>query len=108
MPKKSKKATPPELDFIFQRELLAEKDYGEFWGRWGKANKREKERIVNEYLGEEAEETDDTISAPVTRNKKTAKFQAEVIGGRVARRNKRGQFSKRGTFYQAIRYRRKK
>jgi hypothetical protein len=108
MPKKGKKSTPPELDFIFDRELIEEDDYRDFWGRWGKANKREREDIINSYLEEEAEQdSEEPLTGIVTKNRLLARNQAEIIGGYVARRNKSGRFSKRGHFYQAIRRRRK-
>lgn len=108
MPKKKGKGTPPELDFLFERDLIEEDDYREFWGRWGKANKKERDRIINSYLEEEAEEDqEEPIAGIITKNKKLAKDQARIINGYVVRRTSNGRFSKRGHFYQAIRRRRK-
>lgn len=100
--------TPPELDFLFARGLVEEDEYIEFWPRWWKASPNEKEEIINEYLEEDAEDfPDEPIKATLTRDKNLAQFQAELIDGYVARRNKKGRFSKRGVYYQAIRKGRK-
>lgn len=103
MSKKGGKKTPKELDYIFERHLVKESDYAEFWRRWW-----EDEEIAEEYLDETGKEVEFVDREPissyaVTRVKKTAEWQAKLLGGYVIRRNKQGKFSKRGKFYQAVR-----
>lgn len=113
MPKK--KGTPEELDYLFERDIIDEEDYVDFWSRYWALNEAGRKNLINEYLERAIDFsgsgiTDDIdigkplkISGTVTKNKADATKQAKIIGGRVVRRNKRGQFSKRGTRYQAIR-----
>jgi hypothetical protein len=110
---KSKKATPAELDFLFSRKIIDEGEYRDFWSNYWKASNSEREEIVSGYLEDKAEETEEDeenipLSGIVTTNRSLATDQANRIGGVVRRRNRFGQFSKRGRFYQAIRTRRKK
>lgn len=106
--KKGKKSTPPELDFLFERALVEEDEYRDFWSRWWKAGKIEREDIIEKYLEEESEEEPETpLTGSITKVRATAEFQAKLMGGRVVRRNKKMQFSKRGIYYQAILGRRK-
>lgn len=101
---KGGKTTPAELDFLFARNIVSEEEYKEFWPRWWHATPNEREDILNEYLEEDAEDfPEQPIKATLTRDKNLAKFQAELINGYVTRRNKKGRFSKRGVYYQAIR-----
>jgi len=108
MPKKAKRATPPELDFIFDRDLISEDDYGEFWKEWFSSNQRGKQDIIDRYLEEsgsktEKGETELPLKGIITKDKKVAQNQARSINGFVVRRNRTGKFDKRGHFYQAVR-----
>lgn len=104
MPKKGKKTTPPELDFLFERRLIPEDQYKDFWPRWWNSNKKEKEEIIKEYLIEESiEHPELPLKGILTKNKKLAEEQAVAINGKVVRKTKQGRFSKRGKFYQAVR-----
>lgn len=76
---------------MFDRSIVSENDYAEFWhGYWKSENKDE---FINAWLG------------MVTKNRAEADARAKAIGGYVVRRNKRGQFSKRGRFYHVVRRR---
>ena len=112
MPKKGKKGTPPELDFIFDRHLIDEDQYRDFWGNWFKISSEERKKLISKFE-EDLYETEEEKEAPkkpttgtITKNRKLAEQQALAIGGYVARRNAKGQFSKRGRNYQAIRRKR--
>lgn len=92
--------TPKKLDNLFAREVIPESEYKDFWPRyWRAENEREQKRVIADYTG----------SALVTRTREeaendTKRLSAEVeIKYVVRRRNKKGQFSKRGRFFQAIR-----
>lgn len=109
MPKgKGKKATPPKLDGLFARGVITEENYKEFWAEYWPASERERKEIIKRYIAELAEEEPERpVSGTITRNHAEAKRQAKAMGGYVARRNASGKFSKRGTYYQAIKRSRK-
>jgi hypothetical protein len=103
-----KKSTPPELDFLFDRDIISEDDYGGFWQQWWKADKERQREIIDGYLKEEMEEAPGAPQVgSLTKDKKLAEFQAKLLNGYVVRRNKKGQFSKRGKIFQAMKPRRK-
>lgn len=119
--KKGKHSTPEELDPLFSRGTITEDMYQDFWTDWWKAKSQpQRDEIIRFYISESIEERvaeaieegEGVATLPllgtITRNKKEAKKQADIIGGYVARRKKNGQFSKRGRYYQAIKTRRKK
>lgn len=98
-----KHTTPKELDFIFDRHIIEEEAYASFWQRWWRADDRQKENIVNEYLITEADESPFLpLRGSVTKSRESAEATATAIGGYVVRRDRNGRFSKRGKFYQAI------
>lgn len=95
-----KHRTPKHIDHLFQREVIPEAEYKEFWPRFWKAdNAREQKRVVADFSG----------ASVVTKNKAEAEADAkrlsDELGERftVRRRDKRGRFSKRGKHFQAIR-----
>lgn len=103
--KKGGKTTPPKLDHLFQRHVIEESDYRKFWPRyWKAADAIERAKVVAEYTG----------AALPTKSKtqaiEDAARLAENVGTKytVRRRNKRGQFSKRGRIFQAVRSSRRK
>jgi hypothetical protein len=101
-----KRGTPPELDYLFERQIIDPENYVDFWVAYKRKGitKSEQQEIVDGYvaLAEEAE-GDEELQAPlahvVTRNRADAEKQAMRTGGRVQRRNAKGQFSSRGTYY---------
>jgi hypothetical protein len=107
--RKARKKTPENLDFAFERKLVGEVEYKEFWPRWWGANKSEQQEIIDELLAIAVDDAPTLpLSGTVTKVRKTAEEQAKLIDGYVARRKKNGQFSKRGSLYQAIRKGRKR
>lgn len=110
---KKKHVTPGELDTLFARGVVFEQDYQEFWKTWWGSNENERSDIITDLLAEVVEEQSDTafdkkgITLHVTKNKDAAEKQAAIIGGYVVRRNAKGQFSKRGRHYQAVKRRKK-
>lgn len=121
MSKSGGKTTPDELDYLFERDVIDEEDYAEFWVGYWKAesspNLQDKDEYINEWL-EVARLRDGgelggigqgelPLAGVVTQFKDTAERQAVAIGGYVVRRDKRGRFSKRGRKYQAIKRRSK-
>ena len=107
MPKKGKHVTPDELDFIFDRDLISEDDYGQFWKDWFDASKREREDIIEDYRGRgkegEEEETENLpLKGTVTKNRGVAESQAKAIHGHVVRRDRTGKFNRRGSYFQAV------
>jgi hypothetical protein len=113
MGKEKGKGTPDELDYLFERDIIDEEDYVYFWRNYWRRGESGRQSLINEFL-ERANELDSeeqgelSLAGVVTKNKADAIRQAKSIGGRVVRRNKRGQFSKRGRSYQAIRHGKKK
>lgn len=121
MAKKGKRSTPTELDPLFSRGTISEDMYADFWSQWWKLRSQDsKDELIRFYMQESIEERvaeaieegEGVATLPlhgnITKKRKEAERQAEIIGGYVARRNKRGQFSKRGRFYQAIKRRTKR
>lgn len=115
MPKKKHK-TPPNMDHLFDRDLISEADYRDFWDGYWKA--RDKDQYIEDWIGEEEEEEPEreiTPPPPIEKPKphrgktarKTAEREARKIGGYVVRRDARGRYSKRGHTFQAIRRRKK-
>ena len=108
MAKKGKKSTPPGLDHLFKRHIINEAEYRSFWPAWWEATTDdERQELIEFYSGDEEEEEEKPKKhyAP-TKVRKTAEKQAREIGGYVVRRNSKGQFSKRGKIFQAIRRKR--
>ncbi len=114
MSKTGGRGTPDDLDYLFERDIIDEEDYVDFWASYWKRDEAGREELVNEYLniaaiaeGEQGEGgTSLQLSGVVTQVKQTAIDQAASIGGYVVRRDKRGRFSKRGHYFQAIRRKR--
>lgn len=110
---KKKHETPEHLDYLFERHIIEEESYGDFWERYWSGNARERRDLEQEYIESAAEELPEPekaerlSSGKVTRSKAEAGRQAKAIGGYVIRRNAKGQFSARGKHYQAIRRRKK-
>jgi hypothetical protein len=102
-----KHETPPELDYLFERDIVDEEDYGSFWEDWyGAKNKSEKQNVINDWLelaAKDEEKNTKEIAGVVTRNRKDAERQAKSINGRIVRRNAKGRFSRTGKSFQAIR-----
>jgi hypothetical protein len=93
---------------LFQRKVIGKKQYREFWdGYWGNKRSRDKERYIDKFVSELQLELPikERTTGTITRSIEHAKQQAKEIGGYVIRRNKRGKFSKRGQFYQAVKRR---
>lgn len=120
---RKKHKTPPELDFLFDRDFIDEEDYKEFWPRWWKANELQRNNIINEYQEKVSqleifskEDHFPTKGIVYTASKFTsvaearakAESEAKHIGGFVVRRNKNGRFSRNGSKFQAIRRRKRK
>jgi hypothetical protein len=108
------KGTPDDIDHLFERDIIDEDDYAQFWSEyWREPNQRGRDRVVNDWL-EVAATRDDQgqtnlqLAGTVTKIRLTAIRQAESIGGRVVRRDRFGRFSKRGHSFQAIRYNKQK
>jgi hypothetical protein len=110
MPRK-KHSTPEHFDYLFDRDIITEDMYRDFWSEWWQSSPSEQNEMIQFYTGEEEEEPEfisENLKHPkMTISKPEAERQAKIIGGYVARRNSRGRFSKRGKFYQAIRRKRK-
>lgn len=105
MPKK-KHDTPEHLDHLFERDIITEDMYRDFWVEWWQSSSSEQNEMIQFYTGEEENEPQFVggLEHPLpTISRAEAERQAKVIGGYVARRNSRGRFSKRGKIYQAIR-----
>jgi hypothetical protein len=104
-----RKGTPDDLDYLFERDVIDEDDYAAFWEEyWDAKSKADKDAVVREWT-EIAAGLDNPVSVGVvTRNKSDATKQAQSLNDlgnveyKVVRRNARGQFSKRGTYYQAV------
>ena len=107
-----KKKTPEHLDYLFERSIIDADDYADFWKRYWKGNAADRKALVREYKqlvitwNDISESTDygetRRVTGVVTKSKHDAASQAKSISGRVVRRNAKGQFSKRGHYYQAI------
>jgi len=102
---RKKHKTPKELDYLFERKTISYKQYHDFWeGYWGERGKRSRERFVDSFVSELQLElpSQKRTSGTITNSRKSAKQQAEEIGGYVIRCTKKGKPSKRGKFYRAI------
>jgi hypothetical protein len=113
MGKDKGEGTPDELDYLFERDIIDEEDYVYFWRNYWKRGESGRQSLINEFLdmASESESTlgnEGKLAGVVTKNKAAAIRQAKSIGGKVVRRNKRGQFHKRGRSYQAVRHGKKK
>ena len=98
-----KKKTPAHLDYLFERSIIDADDYADFWKRYWKGNAGDRKALVREYKQLVIDYGDTRrVTGVVTKSKRDAASQAKAIGGRVVRRNAKGQFSKRGHYYQAI------
>jgi hypothetical protein len=104
-----RKKTPPELDHLFERDIIDEEDYRTFWPEYWKAKtKRQRDDVVREWT-DLAAESGQPVVGVVSRNRLDAERQAQSLNDlgdvayKVVRRNAKGQFSKRGTYYQAVR-----
>jgi hypothetical protein len=107
-----RKGTPEDLDYLFERDIVDEEDYREFWSEYWQRDAKGRRELEKEYVDRyneiESDLGDQTIGV-VYRNRKEAEQQAQALSEmgtteyRVTRRNARGQFSKRGTYYQAVR-----
>jgi hypothetical protein len=103
-----RKHTPGELDYLFARHVIDEDDYAAFWKEYWKASEARRKEIVNEYVQIAAEGSQQPLASVVTRSKSNAAKQAQQLSAttdrayRVVRRNAKGQFSKRGTYWQTI------
>src|ERR1700686_5109072 len=107
--KRGGRKTPAELDFLFDRHLVTEDQYKEFWPRWWNASESTKEDIINEYLEEAREESPFLpLKGIVTQDREVAERQATTISGYVVRRDRTGRFNRKGRFYQAIKRKGKK
>lgn len=105
---KKRKSTPGELDYLFERNIIQEEDYAAFWEEYWKASPERRKELVTEYIDIAAESDQTPVAGVVSRNRLDAERQAQSLNDlgnvayKVVRRNAKGQFSKRGTFYQAI------
>jgi hypothetical protein len=97
-----RKGTPDDIDYLFERDIVDEEDYIDFWSEYWSRNAQGRRELEKEYVDRAAEEAGTTL---VYRNRADAEKQAQALGNdmyRVTRRNASGRFSKRGTYYQAI------
>ena len=99
--KKGRKQTPTHLDYLFERSIIDENDYRDFWQAYWKRDASGRRALVKEYT-QMALEFGGRVVGVVIKNRRDAVSQANAIGGRVVRRNKRGRFSERGHYFQAI------
>lgn len=110
MAKKGKKGTPPDMDYLFERHVISEDDYAEFWeGYWENKRKRDRQRYIDRFVGEvqlELPMAKRAASGSITFSRKAAEEQAKNIGGYVIRVTKKGRASKRGRYFRAIRRKR--
>lgn len=104
---KKKHKTPKKLDYLFERHVVTKSNYKEFWeGYWGERTQRDRNRYVDrfasELIEEQVEKGKPGKSGTVTFSIEAARQQAEMMGGYVVRRNKKGRFSKTGKQFQAV------
>lgn len=98
-----KRKTPEVLDFYFDRDVISEADYRDFWPRWWKGSGQQRREIIRELdLAVEASKVEQFPTFYVTRSLARAKEDAKRVGGYVVRRDKSGRFNSRGRFYQVI------
>jgi hypothetical protein len=102
------RGTPDDLDWLFDRDIIDEEDYVEFWRDYWKSSPKQREQLIQEYVDRAAESDSGVSVGIVTKNKSDAEKQAQALSElgnveyKVIRRNARGQFSKRGHYYQAV------
>jgi hypothetical protein len=104
-----RKGTPDDLDYLFERDVIDEDDYAAFWEEyWNAPSKKAKDAVVREWT-EIAAESGQPVVGVVSRNRLDAERQAQSLNDlgdvsyKVVQRNAKGQFSKRGTYWQAVR-----
>lgn len=104
------KGTPDDIDYLFERDIVDEEDYTVFWPEyWEAVSKGKEAEVVREWEERAALSMEPVSVGIVTKIKDEAIKQAQALGDlgagdyKVVRRNARGQFSKRGGFYQAVR-----
>jgi hypothetical protein len=108
-----KRGTPDNIDYLFERDIVNEEDYVDFWSEYWQRNKKGRRDLEKEYVDRynqtEAEfGKQGKAETIVYRNQAEATRQADSLNDlgigkyRVSRRNAYGRFSKRGTYYQAI------
>ena len=50
MPKKGKRNdTPEELDYLFDRDIISEDMYRDFWNNWWRSSPSEREEMIQFY-----------------------------------------------------------
>ena len=100
-----RKSTPEELDFIFERELIEEDDYADFWERWDDADAKERKEIIKEFTEELGEDEEEWTWGPIHDNSWDAEQDQAIFGAGayIVRRSKSGRFAKNGSRYQAVR-----
>jgi hypothetical protein len=98
-----KKSTPAELDYLFERDIIDEEDYIDFWRQYWRRGDKGREKLISEFINVALEtEPPETLAGVLTKNKASAIKQAKMIDGKVVRRNKNGRFSSRGRTFQAV------
>jgi hypothetical protein len=108
-----KGGTPDDIDYLFERDIIDEEDYAEFWSEYWRLDKVGRDLLVSEFIeraGEERDEEDEApISGTVVNSKLAAARQINAFSKLthqkyvIVRRDKRGRFSKRGRRFQAVR-----
>jgi len=101
--KKRTHITPSELDFAFERGLITEEDYSEFWPEWWYASQPKRTKIINRLLSEKIELPVLPKRGKLTKSRKVAEREAKQMGGRVVRKDRFGKFNSRGRTFQAVR-----
>jgi hypothetical protein len=105
------KGTPDDLDWLFDRDIVDEEEYGNFWSEYWSGNQKERDALIQRYVdaaGESGLATTISLGAVYKNDPIAAAQQAQALSEttdityKVVRRNARGQFSKRGHFYQAV------
>lgn len=111
---KRKNTTPDDIDYLFERDIIDEEDYVEFWQEYWKRDAKGRKDLVQEFIERAGEQGSDASLGVVYRSYNDAKRQKEALEDMgasryyVARRTAQGKFSKRGTYFQAIRIGKKK
>lgn len=109
---KKGKGTPNWVDKLLElRQEIGEEEYRNAWRRINKEKRgsaawREAgEKIIGEYLKAKEEKSAIFRSrnyANVAEAKRAAEIFQSDFGGKIIRRNIKGQFSKRGTIFQVV------
>ena len=101
--KKEAHITPGDLDFIFDRSLVDEDEYGEFWAEWWIASPEDREKIIDKFSKKKRIELPALPKkGKLTKSRKVAEREAKAIGGYVVRRDRFGKYNRRGRTFQAI------